>query len=197
MRQWLKERFSRPERPAIEREDPVPLSPKLMLEFLGAAAGVGALMTLAGGALLWIRFDRLDLPADRIVTLLPPELLVTVGAHALLVAAIAGLMAVIAIYALDDRSELVLGLGVFAVVAAVILMLWDNQWGVSFDTSAILPVLVATVAAVAAGLVTSPRASSHTRSPSRTAAGCDPRGSAGAIVRWWSRWASWAPASSA
>lgn len=124
------------------------------MEFLAAAAGVGALMMLAGGALLWVRFDRLELPADRIVTLLPPELLATVGAHALLVATIAGVMAVVAIYALDDRSELVLGVGVFAVVFAVVLMLWDDWWGVSFDSGAILPVAVAFVLALAAGLCT-------------------------------------------
>lgn len=83
------------------------MSPKLILEFLGAAAGVAALMALAGGALLWLRFDELGLPADRIVTLLPRELLITVGAHALIAAAVAGLVAVVVIYALDDRSELV------------------------------------------------------------------------------------------
>ena len=154
LRQWLRERFTRPERARIEREEAPALSPKLVLEFLGAATGVGALMMLVGGALLWLRFDRLELPADRIVTLLPTELLVTVGAHALLLAAVAGLASVIAIYALDDRSELVLGVGVFAVVFAVILMLWDNASGVEFDSSAILPVVVAFVAALAAGLFT-------------------------------------------
>lgn len=154
VRQWLRERFTRPRRAPIQRAEAGPGSPRLALEFLGAAAGVGALMTLAGGALLWVRFDRLELPADRIVTLLPPELLATVGAHALLVATIAGLMAVVAIYALDDRSELVLGVGVFAVVFTAVLMLWDDWWGVSFDGSAILPVTVALVLALAAGLCT-------------------------------------------
>ncbi|MDP1848552.1 MAG: hypothetical protein Q8K79_12235 [Solirubrobacteraceae bacterium] len=154
VRQWLRERFSRPARAPIQRAEAGPAAPRLALEFLGATAGVGALMTLAGGALLWVRFDHLELPADRIVTLLPPELLATVGAHALLVATIAGLMAVVAIYALDDRSELVLGAGVFAVVFVVVLMLWDDWWGVSFDSDAILPVAVAFVLALAAGLCT-------------------------------------------
>lgn len=154
VRRWIRERFSRPQRARIERAPTAPAGPKLALELLGAAAGVGALMTLAGGALLWVRFDRLELPADRIVTLLPPELLVTVGAHALLVATIAGLMAVVAIYALDDRSEIVLGVGVFAVVFAVVLMLWDDWRGVSFDRGAVVPVTVAFVLALAAGLCT-------------------------------------------
>lgn len=59
-----------------------PLS--LALQVLGATAGLAALITFVGGAMLWVRFDELDLPADRAVAMLPKELLVVVGAHALL-----------------------------------------------------------------------------------------------------------------
>ncbi|MGB2711319.1 MAG: hypothetical protein WBC33_07365 [Conexibacter sp.] len=63
------------------------------LQLLGALAGLAALTTFAGGAMLWIRFNELHLPADQAVTLLPKQLLLTVGAHALLGPVAAGLLA--------------------------------------------------------------------------------------------------------
>lgn len=54
------------------------------LQILGVAAGIAALATGVGGAMLWIRFDELQLPADQSVALLPRAVLVAIGAHALL-----------------------------------------------------------------------------------------------------------------
>ncbi|MEA2143370.1 MAG: hypothetical protein QOI64_1800 [Solirubrobacteraceae bacterium] len=99
------------------------LQPKILLELLGASAGVAAFMALLGGTLLWVRFDELGLPADRAITLLPREMLITVGAHALLGPVIAGIIAVVAIWALDDHSEVVLGFSAFCVTVAVLVML--------------------------------------------------------------------------
>jgi hypothetical protein len=55
----------------------------IALQILGASAGLLALVTFVGGALLWVRFDALDLAADQAVARLPSELLVVIGAHAL------------------------------------------------------------------------------------------------------------------
>jgi hypothetical protein len=55
-----------------------------VLKLLGAVAGLAAVITFAGGAVLWVRFDALGLPADQIITLLPKELLLTIGARELL-----------------------------------------------------------------------------------------------------------------
>lgn len=65
------------------------------IQAIGAVAGLGLLATFAGGAMLWLRFDALDLPADRAVALLPKELLVVVGAHALVVPVLVGLVALL------------------------------------------------------------------------------------------------------
>jgi hypothetical protein len=99
------------------------LAPKVLLELLGASAGVAAFMALLGGTLLWLRFDSLGLPADRAITLLPREMLITVGAHALLGPVIAGIIAVVAIWALDDHSEVVLSFAAFCVTVGVLVML--------------------------------------------------------------------------
>jgi hypothetical protein len=64
----------------------------IALQVLGAAAGLLALVTFVGGALLWIRFDRLDLAADQSVARLPRELLVVIGAHALFAPVLIGLL---------------------------------------------------------------------------------------------------------
>jgi hypothetical protein len=106
-----------------ERERAPRLDPKIALEVLGASAGVAALMALLGGALLWLRFDELGLPADRAVTLLPRELLITVGAHALVAPLVAALVAVGLIWLLDDGrgfvAIVVAGIGVVVMLSQV------------------------------------------------------------------------------
>src|SRR5438128_11966178 len=84
-----------------------PLDWRVLLEIVGASAGIAAFVTFTGGALLWLRFDQLGLPADRAVSLLPRTMLLAVGAHALIVPAALGLVAVILIFAiqLDTWSD--------------------------------------------------------------------------------------------
>lgn len=76
----------------------------LAIQILGAAAGIGLLATFVGGSMLWLRFDALDLPADRAVALLPKEMLVVVGAHALVIPVLIGLVATL-IVALMEPLE--------------------------------------------------------------------------------------------
>jgi hypothetical protein len=66
-------------------EDSTPTPFNVALRVLAAVVGVGAVMSFVGGALLWIRFNELRLPADQVVTLLPKQLLLIVGAHAIAV----------------------------------------------------------------------------------------------------------------
>jgi hypothetical protein len=118
------------------------LDPRVLLEFLGASAGIAAFIALVGGALLWLRFDALGLPADRAVTLLPREMLITVGAHALLGPLIAGLIAGIAIWALDDRSEIVLGFAASLATLIAVVTVWGSVDTWSLAVGAILGLLV-------------------------------------------------------
>ena len=66
---------------------------KIALQVLAGAAGLGAIVTFVGGAMLWLRFDRLELAADQAVALLPKQLLLIVGAHALAVPVVFGAVA--------------------------------------------------------------------------------------------------------
>ncbi len=121
------------------------------IQLLGAAAGLAALAALVGGAMLWIRFDALDLPADHAVALLPSELLVTVGAHALLgplLAAVAVLFVVVVIDPLDGEGRIrPLRLTVIVVLLAVVafLVLLEQAWDMETKLAA-----VATATAIAA-----------------------------------------------
>jgi hypothetical protein len=65
----------------------------LALQLLGAVAGLGAITTFVGGAMLWIRFSELNLPSDQAVTLLPKQLLLIVGAHSMAAPVVLGLLA--------------------------------------------------------------------------------------------------------
>jgi hypothetical protein len=75
------------------------------LQVLGAAAGIAALATFVGGATLWLRFQALDLPADRAVAVLPTELLVVVGAHSLIVPVAFGVFALLLLLAIDPMDD--------------------------------------------------------------------------------------------
>jgi len=108
-------------------------------------------VTLVGGAVFWLRFDELGLPADRAVALLPRSLLVTVGAHALIVPALAGLMAVLALYAFDSWSREVLAVLTGLIVFAAILVVWDILFELSVGTGLIGPILAALLMAAFTG----------------------------------------------
>jgi hypothetical protein len=135
-----------------ERKVAGPLNPKIILEFLGAVAGIAAFVTLVGGAVFWLRFDELGLPADRAVALLPSSLLLTVGAHALAVPAIAGLAAVIAIQAFEGRSAVVLAFLAGVIAFILVLVLWDLAFDLSVGLGLIASAIVALLVAVLAGV---------------------------------------------
>ncbi len=75
------------------------------IQVLGATAGIAALATFVGGAMLWLRFDGLHLPADRAVALLPKELLLVAGAQALTLPLALGLGALLWLTVLDPLDE--------------------------------------------------------------------------------------------
>jgi hypothetical protein len=67
------------------------------MQLLGTvAAGIGVLgfVTFFGGAILWIRFDQADLPANEAVAVVPREVLLTTGASFLVPALMLSLAAV-------------------------------------------------------------------------------------------------------
>jgi hypothetical protein len=79
-----------------------------VLQALGATAAIAGLVTFVGGAMLWIRFDELDLPADRAVALLPNELLIVIGAHALIAPLLVGaaiLLFLAFFFPLDENGD--------------------------------------------------------------------------------------------
>jgi hypothetical protein len=103
------------------------------LQLLGAVAGIAALMTFAGGAMLWLRFDELRLPADQAVALLPERLLLTTGAHALIGPIAVGILcAVVVTLAWPWRRTprdwafwLLLGAIVVVAVVVAAALVWD------------------------------------------------------------------------
>jgi hypothetical protein len=86
-------------------DDAMPRWWTMAIQVLGATAGLIALTTFVGGAMLWLRFDGLDLPADRAVSLLPKELLLVVGAQALVVPIALGLGALLALVVIDPLDK--------------------------------------------------------------------------------------------
>ncbi len=104
---------------------------KITLQVLAGAAGLGAAVTFVGGAMFWLRFDKLELAADQAVALLPERLLLIAGAHALAVpvvfgAASAMLLAIVGAPTADavpGKFKFALGLvGLVAITAAVVQM---------------------------------------------------------------------------
>src|SRR5215204_826592 len=83
---------------AVDKGCPMKSAWGVALQLVGAVAGLGALMTFVGGAIVWIQFTELKLPADQAVTLLPKQLLLIVGAHEMAVSVgVALLVAVVLI----------------------------------------------------------------------------------------------------
>jgi hypothetical protein len=115
-----------------ERDSVSPVS--VVLQVLAASAGLAALTTFVGGAMLWIRVHALGLPADQAVALLPERLLLIVGAHALIGPVSAGLVALVILVLIgplnDDgtpRPRLWVALGVLSSMAliTVLALVWD------------------------------------------------------------------------
>jgi hypothetical protein len=70
----------------------------LALQILGASAGIVAFVVFIGGAMMWLRFDGIHLPADRAVALEPRSDLLATGAHALAGPVLIGLVIVLLIF---------------------------------------------------------------------------------------------------
>ncbi|HKG39783.1 MAG TPA: hypothetical protein VKB25_12395 [Conexibacter sp.] len=132
------------------------------LKLLGAVAGLATLITFAGGAVLWIRFSELDLPADQVVTLLPKQLLLTTGARELLgPVVIGGLLALLVVVALPLRGKGIglrilfwtgLGLLLLAILVVVMALVWDGTWAARLAMA--LAALIGLVAILVAALLT-------------------------------------------
>jgi hypothetical protein len=71
-----------------------------------AASAIGAIGAVAavGGAIMWLRFYEVGLPAYRAVDVLPRHTLIVIGATALVVFVGLGLAAVAVLYALDPKG---------------------------------------------------------------------------------------------
>lgn len=94
----------------------------IALQLLGALTGFAALATLSGGAVLWIRFDALHLPADQAIALLPKQLLLIVGLHVLVLpVAIATAAAVLLVLLLQRGSRAAFWVAFGVVVAAALV----------------------------------------------------------------------------
>lgn len=130
-----------------------PLDPKIVLEFLGAAAGVTAFVTLVGGAMMWVRLEGLGLAADRAVAGLPRTLLVTVGAHALVVPALAGIAAIVVMYALGRWSAEVVGVIAGAAALVLTLVVWNGISAIEIEWKALVPVVIGVLVGVGVGIV--------------------------------------------
>jgi hypothetical protein len=136
---------------APRAESAVPVEPQaLLVQVLGVvAAGIGVLgfVTFFGGAILWIRFDQAELPANEAVAVVPREVLLTTGASFLVPALMLALAAVLAVVLLrvirdtyskrqPDRHSSVTGFedfsprnrfvaeGAFLVVLLIIEVVW-------------------------------------------------------------------------
>ena len=110
------------------------------VQLLAATAGLTAFVAFIGAAMLWIRFNALDLPADRAVALLPRSDLLTVGAHSLAFPILIGLAAVFVVFLIGpahDRGEPTLGLwiavGVLFAVGLLVLLLSVSSYDVFFE----------------------------------------------------------------
>jgi hypothetical protein len=121
-----------------------------LLKLLGAVTGLAAVITFAGGAVLWVRFDAIGLPADQVITLLPKELLLTIGARELLLpVALGGALGALLVGLAPLRGDryallfwLVLGIVLFVTVVALVVLASGLDW------LAIFGMLAATVLAL-------------------------------------------------
>lgn len=121
----------------------------LILQLLAAVAGISAFITFVGGALIWLRMDELGLPADRAVADLPSGLLLALGAQALVVPAILGLVASVVLYALPRWTEKLSAAGAAVAVFVITLATWDAFGNVEIRWSSLfwpgVPVALLTV----------------------------------------------------
>jgi hypothetical protein len=80
-------------------------TPRLLIELLGAAAGIIAFLYLVGGIVYRARLDALELPDDSTVALLSRETILIAGVRALAVPLGAALVALFVLWLLDLRES--------------------------------------------------------------------------------------------
>lgn len=109
---------------------------KLGTIVIGAVASLG-FVAFVGAVILWSRFEAAELPADQAVAVQPREDLVTVGAIALVLFVLGGLLAVLVLWLLDHQgrasSNTRIGLLVvilLEILAAFFFEQWDGtaEW---------------------------------------------------------------------
>jgi hypothetical protein len=108
------------------------------LQLLGAVAGISALSSAVGGAMLWLRLNALNLPGDESVSVLPKGLLLTVGLHALALPVCFGVLAGLAFAFAKPKKEdgkphwwrlgVVSALTLIPAAIAVIVATWHMRW---------------------------------------------------------------------
>jgi hypothetical protein len=101
----------------------------LALQILGASAAIATFVVFIGGVMMWLRFDAIDLPADRAVALLPRSDLLATGAHSLAAPILIGLVVVLLISLIepldDDKPtiQLYVVIGLLFVIASIVVFL--------------------------------------------------------------------------
>ncbi len=105
------------------------------LKSLGTAAGVATFVAVTGGAITWVRFHSVGIPADQAVAKVPREQLLVIGSVSAVAFLLVGVLAVLAVFVLDEggidsrRSRFGLfGLATLEAVAVVVLAGGLDGW---------------------------------------------------------------------
>lgn len=123
------------------------VAPKLLAS-LGTAAGFLGFVAFTGAAIMWARFHAARLPADQAVAAIPQRELLTVGAAALALFSIIGLLAVALAYVIDRHGTpstptrlalaLLVGAGTLAAVSLADPTLGNEQVAVVVTVVAVV-----------------------------------------------------------
>jgi hypothetical protein len=93
-----------------------------VLAALTAVAGLSALVAFTGGAIVWVRYQQAELPAEQAVAVTPKESLIATGGAALGLFALVGAIAVLVAYLIDHegtRPRQAIGVTVLAGIGVV------------------------------------------------------------------------------
>jgi hypothetical protein len=82
---------------------------KALIGAVATAVGVVGLLTVVGGAVTWLRFRELGLPAQTAVALMPKDDLVNLGATGMVIFVGIGILVVAALFALDPSGRVTPG----------------------------------------------------------------------------------------
>ena len=102
----------------------------MVLQILGASAALATFVVFIGGVMMWLRFDAIDLPADRAVALLPRSDLLATGAHSLAAPILIGLVVVLVVFLIEPLNDedkptiqLYVAIGLLFVIASIVAFL--------------------------------------------------------------------------